>query len=246
MDNKKQRLDLYLVENGLVESRSKAQELVKSGFISVNENIVLKANKMVSPTDDIKVLEKLKYVSRAGEKLATAINHWKLNLADKVVLDIGASTGGFTDCALQNNAKHVFCVDVGINQLHHSLINNPKVTNYENTNIRIIDQKMFDMKIDFIVCDVSFISLSKVLPIVAPYIDKQTLMVALIKPQFELDQKIVGKHKGLVRDKKYHDKAIANVRSYVNDQNLKVIDVIESPIKGNKLKNTEFLALIGR
>ncbi len=246
MENEKQRLDIYLVSNGLIESRSKAQELIKNGCISVNQNIISKANKMISIEDDVKILEELKYVSRAGEKLAAAIKYWKLDFSNKVVLDIGASTGGFTDCALQNNAKHVFCVDVGIDQLHHSLKSDPRITNYENTNIKSIDQTMFNTKIDIIVCDVSFISLSKVLPIIAPYINEQSLMIALIKPQFELNQKIVGKHKGLVRDKKYHDRAIDNVKGYVNEQKLKMIDVIESPIKGNKLKNTEFLALIGR
>ena len=161
----KVRLDLYLVEHNYVPSRSKASEMLKNNKVFVNNKLVNKPSFEVDEIDIISISENdiLKYVSRGGLKLEKAINDFSLNLDGLTILDIGASTGGFTDCALQNNAKKVYALDVGNNQLHESLLNNDKVINLENTNFKDVTKDMFDKHIDLYVCDVSFISIQTIL-----------------------------------------------------------------------------------
>ena len=159
------RLDNYLVLKGFTPSRSKASELIHNGKVKVNNKVILKPSFNVNEEDNIEVLENkvLKYVSRGGLKLEKAIEYFNLDLTDKVILDIGSSTGGFTDCALKHKAKFVYALDVGTNQLHESLLNNEKVFSMENTNFKDVTKDMFDKHIDLYVCDVSFISIQTIL-----------------------------------------------------------------------------------
>lgn len=234
------RLDNYLVNNNLTKSRSKAQSLIKDGNILVNNNVILKASYEIKDTDVIIVKEdNCPYVSRGGLKLEEAINKFNLNFNDKIILDIGSSTGGFTDCALKHGAKLVYAVDVGTNQLDASLKNNNKVISMENTNIK--DIKEFDNKIDYILMDVSFVSIEYLLPSLVKFINEAIGFVCLIKPQFE-----VGKIKlknGIVKDKKLYKEVLQNIINELNLYNLGINKLTISPIKGGS-GNTEFLALI--
>ena len=181
----KQRIDLYLVKHDYCETRNQAQQMLEFGLVKVNNELITKPNYLVDDSELIEV-QKLAYVSRAGYKLAKALEVFKINLDNKVILDIGASTGGFTDCALQHNAKLVYALDVGSNQLTESLKNNDKVIVMENTNLKYIRQIHFEHKIDAVVCDVSFISLKHVFKSLISLYNEALEMVFLIKPQYEL------------------------------------------------------------
>lgn len=237
------RLDQYLVINNYFESRNKAQMAIENNSIMVNDKIINKSNYNVLDTDIIKILDNtLKYVSRAGLKLEHAIKEFNLDLSNKVILDIGASTGGFSDCSIQNGAKLVYAVDVGTNQLHEKLRNNPKIVSYENTNILDFDITNLE-KIDFIVMDVSFVSIEYLLPKINEFITDNNQFICLIKPQFE-----VGKMKmknGVVKDKSIHIQVINNVKEELNKYGLDIFKLVKSPILGQS-GNTEFLALIKR
>ena len=239
-----ERLDCLLVKNGLFPSRQKAIEAIKGGNISVDGKVLTKAGEKVDESVKICVSgNTLKYVSRGGFKLEHAIKEFSINLTDKVVLDMGSSTGGFTDCALQNGAKKVFAVDVGSNQLVESIKTDARVVAMENTDIRNLPKIVFD-ECDFIVGDLSFISIIKILEGISYNISNQKL-VLLIKPQFEMGVELSRKFKGVIRDfalsKKICDETLAKIK----DLGFVIHSVSQSPIKGGD-GNTEFVALISK
>lgn len=241
MENK-QRIDHYLVKNNYCKTRTQAQELIKNGFVFINDNQIKKNNLLIDSNQEIKIIY-FKFVSRAGYKLDYAIQNFKIDFKNKIVLDIGSSTGGFVDCALQYDAKFVYALDVGTNQLHEILKNNSKVKSLEKTNLKMICPEMFDQLIDIITCDVSFISLKHVFEVIQKIVNNQTIMIFLIKPQFELSKEILDKTKGKINQKKYHDLAINNVLNAAKTFNFKLENIIKSPIKGKKMLNTEYLGL---
>ncbi|WP_455041883.1 TlyA family RNA methyltransferase [Leptotrichia buccalis] len=241
----KKRLDLILVEREFFETREKAKREIMAGNVIVNEQVVIKAGTMFKDNDElnIRVKDKLKYVSRGGLKLEKAIKAWDLDFSDKLVLDIGASTGGFTDCALQNGARRVYSVDVGKNQLDWKLRNNEKVVSLEEMHIKDLkEEDIENKKVDFIVIDVSFISLTKVIPYFEKFLAQSGKIVMLVKPQFEVGREKIGRN-GVVENEEYHNEAIKKIISFSKDEGYELIGVEDSPIKGAK-GNKEFLMLI--
>lgn len=235
------RLDIYLTENNHTESRTKAKSLIEASLVTVNGKIVTKSSFEVNEEDEVKIIgNNNPYVSRGGLKLEAAINNFNLDFKDKVILDIGASTGGFTDCALQHGARLVYAVDVGSDQLHPSLRNNPKVVSMEKTNVK--DLKPLPNPIDFVVMDVSFVSIEYLLPFIYKFVmEAKDGFVMLIKPQFELGhQKLKN---GVVKDSKTHLRVIENVKNELNKYNLGIYNLITSPILGGD-GNKEFLAYV--
>jgi len=240
----KERLDVYLVKNGYYETRNKAQRAIESKDIKVNNKIIDSVSFKVEEDSKIEIVSiSLPYVSRGGLKLEKAIKEFTIDLNDKTILDIGASTGGFTDCSLQNGAKKVYALDVGENQLHDSLKNNDRVVSLEKTNFRNIDIEEFKKyDIDAIVVDVSFISLSYIFENASRIIDKDKIMICLIKPQFETNKKEHNKN-GVVNNPKIHFEVIKNVINYANKYDLHLNKLDYSPIKGDKSGNIEYLGL---
>ena len=241
----KKRLDLILVEREFFETREKAKREIMAGNVIVNEQVVIKAGTMFKDNDElnIRVKDKLKYVSRGGLKLEKAIKAWDLDFSDKLVLDIGASTGGFTDCALQNGARRVYSVDVGKNQLDWKLRNDEKVVSLEEMHIKDLkEEDIGNEKVDFIVIDVSFISLTKVIPYFKKFLVQSGKIVMLVKPQFEVGREKIGRN-GVVENEEYHNEAIKKIISFSKDEGYELIGVEDSPIKGAK-GNKEFLMLI--
>ncbi len=238
---KKIRLDKLLVKNDYFKSRSKAQFNIESGAIRVNGKKITKNSFYVKENDSIDIVfDACPYVSKGGLKLEKAINHFDLDFTDKNVLDIGASTGGFTDCALQHGANFVTAIDVGVDQLVEDLRNNRKVKSKENFNLKEIVIDTFDDKFDIVITDVSFISLKHVFDILDYVLIETGKFISLIKPQFE-----VGKNKtkkGIVRNKNMHKYAINSVVKYALMQGYSIRKLTYSPIKGNP-GNIEFLAL---
>ena len=237
------RLDKELVEKSLVPSRSKAQELIKEGFVLVNGKVIDKANYTVKETDVIEIKEndKLKYVSRGGLKLDKAINEFNIDMTNKRVMDIGSSTGGFSDCALQYGASHIVAVDVGTNLMHESLRNDPRIDLHEQTNFKEFESSYFK-DIDIAVCDVSFISLKKIIDKIASE-NVSIDMVCLIKPQFECGKEIADKYKGIILNKQIHIDIIKDMINYFNDKGFFVKNLTSSPIRGGD-GNIEYLTLI--
>ena len=241
----KKRLDLILVDRGLFDTREKAKREIMAGNVIVNEQAVTKAGTNFKDTDElsIRIKDRLRYVSRGGLKLEKAIKIWNLDFRNKIILDIGASTGGFTDCALQNGAVRVYSVDVGTNQLDWRLKNDERVVSIEETHIKdLTTDDMENNRADFIVIDVSFISLTKVIPYLEKFLSENGQVVMLIKPQFEVGKEKIGKN-GIVIDEKYHDEAIKKVVHSFIDSGYIVKEVIDSPIKGTK-GNKEFLIYV--
>lgn len=238
---KKERIDKLLVDRGLVESREKAQALIMSGLVSVNNQKVDKPGTKVDIQASIQIKDPLPFVSRGGFKLQKGLEVFSINVRDKVCLDIGSSTGGFTDCLLQAGAKRVYAVDVGKHQLHEKLRKNPKVVSIEEFNARYLTEKEIPEKIDIVVCDVSFISATKILPNICNLLKDDAEGVILIKPQFELSKAEV--RDGIVKDIKLHIKAIKSVIQKLSSSCYTVRGVDFSPIKGPK-GNIEFLAYI--
>ncbi len=242
---KKQRLDTLLVEKGLLPSRERAKAAIMAGLVLVNEQKIDKAGTAVDPALPIRILgDNIGYVSRGGLKLAKAIKAFDIDLKGCVCADIGASTGGFTDCALQNGAVQVFAIDVGYGQLAWSLRTDERVVNMERTNVRFVKPEDIGKLLDFASIDVAFISLEKVLPAVKELLTPQGTIVALIKPQFEAGRENVGK-KGVVRDSKIHEQVIDNVLKFAQSISLTPLALTFSPIKGPE-GNIEYLLYLSK
>lgn len=236
----KERLDLILLERGFFPSRERAKAAVMAGVVRVNGQIELKAGTLFGEGVEIEITENpLPYVSRGGLKLEKALAYWGIDLNGAVAMDIGASTGGFTDLMLQSGARKVYAIDVGYGQLDWKLRGDVRVVNLERTNIRYLDLALIDEKPDFISIDVSFISLKLVLPVAAACMGSGGQIVALVKPQFEAERRQVGK-KGIIKDVAVHAEVLEKIKDYAAQNGLNPSDAIESPIKGAK-GNTEFL-----
>ena len=239
------RLDQYVFEQGYAPSKSRAQALIMSGIVFVNNQNADKAGTMIKETDIVEVRGKdLKYVSRGGLKLEKAIETYNLDLKDKICMDIGASTGGFTDCMLQNGAQKVYAVDVGYGQLAWKLRSDERVKNMEKTNIRNVTAEMLDEPINFFSVDVSFISLKHIFPVAYAISTDDVIGACLVKPQFEAGKEKVGK-KGVVRDSAVHKEVIENVIGFANENGFYVHKLTFSPIKGPE-GNIEFLIIISK
>ena len=225
----KQRLDKALVERGLASTRSQADNFIRLGYVFLNKKIVQKSGTMVSDSDEIKLEKKETYVSRAGLKLASVAEYFHLNFQDKTVLDIGSSTGGFTDYSLRHGAKKVFAVDVGTEQLHPSLRSNPKIALYEKTDIRDF---YADEAIDIIVGDVSFISLREILPHVAENLmNTNTILIAMVKPQFEAGRHQVNK--GIIKNDKVRRQILSDFEDWAKKYFV-ILDKKDSEVAGSK------------
>ncbi len=239
----KERLDCALVNRGFAESREKAKAIIMSGIVYVNNQKCDKAGDTVKPDDNIEVRgETLKYVSRGGLKLEKAMNSFKISLNDCVCADIGASTGGFTDCMLQNGAKRVYSIDVGYGQLAWKLRTDERVINLERTNFRYVTREQVPDELDFASVDVSFISLSLIIPVMRTLLRDGGRAVCLIKPQFEAGKENVGK-KGVVRDKNVHIAVIEKIINLVKENKFSLLGLDFSPIKGPE-GNIEYLCYI--
>ncbi len=236
----KTRLDVAMVERGLAESRQKAQAVVMAGQVYVDDRKVDKAGAPVGEQARIEVRGKtLPYVSRGGLKLEKAINCWPISLNGAVCADIGASTGGFTDCMLHNGARKVYAVDVGYNQLDWRLRSHPQVICMERTNARYLTAEQIPEPLDFFSVDVSFISLNLILPALRPLVREDGEAVCLVKPQFEAGKEKVGK-KGVVRDPQVHLEVLEHFLSHAGSADFTVKDITFSPIKGPE-GNIEYL-----
>lgn len=236
----KKRADKLLVEKGYINSRERAKKTILDGTVYIGGKKISKPSQMVLESSYIDVRSNpLAYVSRAGMKLQKALEYFKIELEGLTCLDIGSSTGGFTQCMLESDSKLVYSLDVGKDQLVEKLKDDPRVVVMEGTNIREVSKKNFSQDIDFITIDVSFISLNIVLPIANEILRKDGSLVALIKPQFEVGKDNIGK-KGIVKDKKLHFKVLKTILELSIDLGLEVIDLTYSPIKGSR-GNIEFL-----
>ncbi|MGO9952310.1 MAG: TlyA family RNA methyltransferase [Dissulfurispiraceae bacterium] len=236
----RERLDKLLVERGLVASRERARALIMEGKVKVDGHPVTKAGEMVISDAQIDLKgEDMPYVSRGGLKLEAALKHFEIFVQDKVAMDVGASTGGFTDVMLQKGVRRVYCIDVGYGQLAWKLRQDPRVVLLERTNIRSLERQRIPESIDIATIDVSFISLNKVIPKVLEFISDGGEIVALIKPQFEVGKGEVGKG-GIVKDSAKRHAAVERVRNELQEFGLHIMGIIESPILGQK-GNMEYL-----
>lgn len=237
---KKERLDALLMNRGLFESRSRAQAAIMAGQVLVSEQKIDKPGTQVPPDADIRLLGgRLRYVSRGGLKLEKALQIFPISVSGLTVADIGASTGGFTDCALQNGAAKVYAIDVGYGQLAWKLRSDERVVNMERTNVRYLEAGSLPEQVDAATIDVAFISLDKVLPAVHKILKPEGFVIALIKPQFEAGRENVGK-KGVVRDPAVHEAVICNVIDFARAEGFGIAGLDFSPIKGPE-GNIEYL-----
>ena len=229
----KRRLDVAIMELGLAESRQKAQALIMAGEVYVNGQKQLKAGASLGDDDTVEVRTKhlLRYVSRGGLKLEKAMSLWPIDLQNKICADIGASTGGFTDCMLQNGAKLVYAVDVGYNQLDWKLRIHPQVVCMERTNARYLTAEHIPESLDFFSVDVSFISLNLILPALRPLMGEEGQAVCLVKPQFEAGKDKVGK-KGVVRDPAVHLEVLERFLEHVKESGFTALELSWSPVRG--------------
>lgn len=239
-----ERLDALLVKKALCTSRERAKELIQNGQVTVDGRPAKKVSEQVLEDAELSVTgETLKYVSRGGLKLEKAIDFFKLDVKGATCMDIGASTGGFTDVLLQNGAEKVYAVDVGRDQLHEKLRNDSRVVSMEQTNIRYLESKDVDnTSFDFICCDASFISLTHILPVIKAFLKDGAKSVCLIKPQFEAGKQRLGKN-GVVKNPKVHEDIKKEITAFSETIGLKVRGITESPVKGPE-GNTEFLMLV--
>lgn len=235
------RLDAELYKRKLTQSRSAGENLIERGSVLVNGKKITKRSFDVTDTDSIEITEVLKFVGRGGEKLEHALKTWKINLKDLVALDIGSSTGGFVDCALQGGVKKIFAVDVGTNQLDARLRENEKIVIMEKTDIR--DVKSLSPTPDIAFVDVSFISLTLVLPHAYRLIKEKGNVIALVKPQFEVGREIAQKYKGIIRDENEQKIVLSRVKVDAEKIGFKVENEIESPIYGGD-GNKEYLLFL--
>lgn len=237
----KKRIDEGLLERSLAKTRSEAKRLILEGFVLLNGSIVIKPSTPIEDSDVISIKERPKYVSRGGIKLEFALKKFNIDVKDFITADIGASTGGFTDCLLQHGARKVYAVDVGYGQLDLRLREDPRVTLIENTNARYIKKEQIPENLDLIVMDVSFISISKIVPHIKGFLKKDGQIVSLVKPQFEGERRFVKK--GVVKDKELQEKIITNLIDKINQSGQQVTSITYSPIKGAK-GNIEYFFLI--
>ena len=243
----KQRIDKLLVEHGLADSRTKAQALVMAGVVLVDEQRVAKASEIFAVESAIRIKGESpenKYVGRGGLKLEAALDNFKIDPTGFTCVDIGSSTGGFTDCLLRHGAASVVAIDVGTNQLVWSLRNDPRVDVRENTNARALTPADFALPFDLAVMDVSFISVTKILPAIVPLLEPAGRIIVLIKPQFEVGRGEVGRG-GIVREPEKHARVVAEVNEFAVRLDLRTEGLIESPILGAE-GNKEFLTLYAR
>lgn len=236
----KNRLDVALVEKGFFDSREKAKRAIMAGIVYVDNQKIDKAGTVIDTTKEIVVRGKTNpYVSRGGLKLEKAMKQFPITMQDKIAMDIGSSTGGFTDCMLINGATKVYSVDVGYGQLHWKLRQDDRVVVMERTNIRYVDKELIKEELDFASIDVSFISLKLVLPVAKSLLKKGGEIVALIKPQFEAGREKVGK-KGVVRDINVHKDVISTISNFAIQEGFSIKGLSFSPIKGPE-GNIEYL-----
>jgi 23S rRNA (cytidine1920-2'-O)/16S rRNA (cytidine1409-2'-O)-methyltransferase len=239
----KERLDILLVEKGMVSSREKARALIMEGNVLVKGVPVRKAGSMVDAGVPIELKgEEVPYVSRGGLKLEPALHHFGINLNGLIAMDVGSSTGGFTDCLLRKGAKRVYCIDVGYGQLAWSLRNDPRVVLLERTNIRYLEKERIHDMIDIATIDASFISLRNVLPKVTEFVKQGGEILALVKPQFEVGKGEVGKG-GIVREEEKRMAAVNSIREFAEGLGLKTAGVFQSPVTGQKGNREYFLHL---
>ena len=234
----RQRIDLLLVERSLAESREKAQALLLAGQVLVNGQKVDKAGAAVDSTAAIEILARMPWVSRGGYKLAGALDHWGIDVTGRVCVDIGSSTGGFTDCLLQRGAARVHCVDVGAGQLHWKLRTDPRVVLHEGVNARYLEPAALSEPVNLAVCDVSFISVTLILPMIPALLQPDGELIVLVKPQFEVGRDQVGRG-GIVRDPALHEAVCSKVEDAARMLGFKT-DLMESPLPGAE-GNKEFL-----
>lgn len=236
----KERLDKILIDRNIIGSRERARALIMEGKVFVEGVPVLKAGAMVNSDADIEIKgEDIPYVSRGGLKLEAAIKHFDIHLKDKIAMDVGSSTGGFTDCLLQHGAVKVYCIDVGYGQLAWKLRQDQRVVLFERTNIRHLQRDKIHDVIDIATVDVSFISLVKVIPKVIEFLKEEGEIIALIKPQFEVGKGEVDKG-GIIRNEGKRLKTVEDVKEKLEDAGLRTIGIIQSPIAGQK-GNVEYL-----
>ena len=242
---KRERIDKLLVERGLAESRTKAQAMVMAGVVLVDEQRVEKPSQQIDPGSTIRIKggddPTSRYVGRGGLKLEAALREFQIDVAGWTCLDVGASTGGFTDCLLQHGAAHVVAIDVGHNQIDWRLRNDPRVEVREGVNARYLQPEDFEAKFDLAVMDVSFISATKVIPAIVPLLREGGAIVTLIKPQFEVGRGEVGGG-GVVRDAAKRARVVEEVNLAARALGLAVVNVMESPLPGAE-GNVEYLAL---
>lgn len=236
---KKIRADELLYQRGFVDTRSRAKTLIMMGKVYADNEKIEKAGDLLYPDCKLEIKEDLPYVSRGGLKLESAIKSFNIDVRDKIALDVGASTGGFTDCLLKFGAKKVYAVDVGYGLLDDKLRKDQRVVNIERVNFRYIDPNWIPEKVDIVTVDVSFISLTLIIPKALLFLKDNGDMVCLIKPQFELMPKEIGSG-GIVREEAFRQKAVKKIVDFSKTLNMKVVDVIPSPILGQK-GNKEYL-----
>jgi 23S rRNA (cytidine1920-2'-O)/16S rRNA (cytidine1409-2'-O)-methyltransferase len=239
---KKIRIDNLLVERGFFESREAAQRAVMAGEVRIGDRVISKQSELIEPEARISIAERPQFASRGALKLAGALDHFQIDVRGKVALDIGASTGGFTDCLLQRGATKVFAVDVGHGQLAWKIRNDPRVVVMEKLNARFLSRERVPQPVDLCVIDVSFISLTLILPRAFELVTANGMIVALIKPQFELERKDVGRG-GIVRDAALHEKAQKKIADFVEKSGQIVIGLVPSTITGAD-GNQEFFICI--
>ena len=241
----KERLDVLLVNNGLAETREKAKRTIMAGLVTVDGRLEDKPGTRFDIDSDVQVKgQECPYVSRGGLKLEKAINEWGVSCKNAVCIDMGASTGGFTDCMLQHGARKVYAIDVGYGQLDYRLRTDERVVNMEKTNIRYLDTALIEEPVDLISIDVSFISVKHMFPVAAQVLSEDGLILCLVKPQFEAGREQVGKG-GIVREPSVHEDVINNVIGYASENGLYAQRLSYSPIKGTK-GNIEYLLLLSR
>lgn len=235
-----ERLDKLLVERGLVTSRTRGEELIKNGDVLVNGVTLDKPGKKIPIDASIILLnEELTWVSRGALKLLKALDNFHVTVADKIFIDLGASTGGFTEVLLHHGASKVYCVDVGHGQLHERIAQSAKIVNLERTHVRELTSHLIPEQVDGVVIDVSFISLEKVIPFIVPFLKDGGDLIALIKPQFELDKKMLNKH-GIVKSASVYPNVITKIETAARLSNFEIVSIIDSPITGGD-GNKEFL-----
>ncbi|MEK7447562.1 MAG: TlyA family RNA methyltransferase [Patescibacteria group bacterium] len=234
----KKRIDILITKRGLVESRAKAQAFLLAGQVEVEGQVVDKAGMLIDESANIKIKERFPYVSRGALKIQKAYEDFGLDFKDKVICDIGSSTGGFTDFSLKNRARKVYAIDVGYGQLDQKLREDSRVVVMEKTNFRDIAE--LPETIDYFVCDVSFISLKKIIPKIKEIADYPVQAILLIKPQFEVGKEIANKCKGVVKDEGIQKGVVEDIANFAEESGFKVRGLAESPITGAK-GNKEFL-----